>query len=87
MRLHILNSPSSLSRCQSSLSNTDSLILIEDAVVLSASLLNGVGESNAVYVLNDDLLRRGIKPSSHIKSVDYAQFVDLCAAHTQCLSW
>jgi tRNA 2-thiouridine synthesizing protein B len=87
MQLHILNSSASLSRCQSSISDTDSIILIEDAVVLSTSILQKVSASVAVYALNDDLARRGINPPDRIKALSFSEFVDLCADHTQCLSW
>lgn len=87
MHLHILNSPDSLRRCKGSVAHTDSLMLIEDAVVLSPSIFRDIYTGIAVYVLLDDIQRRGIKTPSNIKALNYAQFVDLCAAHTQCLSW
>lgn len=87
MQLHILNSSASLNRCLSSISDTDSIILIEDAVVLSTSIMQKVSASIAVYALNDDLARRGINPSDNIKALSYSEFVDLCVTHTKCLSW
>ncbi|CAA0118912.1 sulfurtransferase complex subunit TusB [Zhongshania aliphaticivorans] len=87
MHLHILNSTASLSRCQSSISDTDSIILIEDAVVLSASIPQILSENITVYALTDDLKRRGISAPNSIKEICFTQFVDLCAAHAQCLSW
>lgn len=87
MRLHILNTPDSLSRCKAVVENSDSLILIEDAVVLSPTIFSDIDTGTAVYVLLDDIQRRGLKTPSNIKALDYIQFVDLCAAHPQCLSW
>lgn len=87
MRLHILNSSASLNRCKSSLADTDTLMLIEDAVVLSSSIFSDVDTTITIYALADDLQRRGIKAPSNIEALNYPQFVDLCVAHTQCLSW
>jgi sulfur relay protein TusB/DsrH len=87
MRLHILNSPDSLPRCKSGVTNADSLILIEDAVVLLPSIYSAIDTSTAVYVLLDDVQRRGIETPGNVKTLDYLQFVDLCAAHTHCISW
>jgi sulfur relay protein TusB/DsrH len=87
MRLHILNSPDSLARCKSGVANADSLILIEDAVVLLPSIFSIIDVSTAVYVLVDDVQRRGVKTPGNVRALDYLQFVDLCAAHTHCISW
>lgn len=87
MKLHILNTIVSLDLCLSSLEKGDSLLLIEDAVVVAAD-----GEISArlalnLYALADDLDRRGIKPQAGVNRIDYAAFVDLCASHQHCLSW
>ncbi|WP_295877595.1 sulfurtransferase complex subunit TusB [uncultured Zhongshania sp.] len=87
MRLHILNSPESLSRCQSLLVETDSLIFIEDAAVLACRQLSGVNADISLYALDDDLKRRGIIAASNVNAVTMEEFVDLCAEHSQCLSW
>ncbi|WP_269619214.1 DsrH/TusB family sulfur metabolism protein [Zhongshania sp. BJYM1] len=87
MHLHILNSPASYDRCKSSLSDTDAIILIEDAVTLSPSILGSTGQDIAFYALRDDLLRRGITPNQKINLLDFPEFVDLCVAHPQCISW
>ena len=87
MQLHSLNSSASLRRSQGSISDTDSIIVIEDAVVLSTSILQKISASIAVFALNDDLARRGINPPDRIKALSFSEFVDLCADHTQCLSW
>ena len=87
MSLHILNSPSSLSRCLFSLSDGDTIILIEDAVLLAASPMTLTFSDISVAALTDDLDRRGIRPCPEIKTLDYIGFVDLCVQHRHCLSW
>lgn len=87
MHLHILNSPASYDRCKRCLLNTDAIILIEDAVTLSPSVLSNLAPEIKLYALGDDLKRRGIKPLQKIHVLDFLKFVDLCVVHPQCISW
>lgn len=66
------------------MSDTDSLLLIEDAVVLS--LQNTLKKH---YVLEEDLVARGLLSSCHSSwtLVDYTQFVDLTLELDKTVSW
>jgi len=85
--LHILNSTSSLSRCQFSLTDGDAVILIEDAVLLAASNIEITSGDASIYALSDDIDRRGVNLVGSVTLVDYSGFVELCAQHRHCLSW
>jgi sulfur relay protein TusB/DsrH len=87
LKLHILNTIASLDLCLSSLEKGDSLLFIEDAVVLAADGQISAKLTQNLYALADDLDRRGIKPQAEVNPIDYDAFVDLCASHQHCLSW
>ena len=94
MRLHIVNkSPeqnSALADCLAHCADTDSLLLIEDAVVAAVKGHPALQEyAGKIYALQEDVAARGIQAllSADVALVDYAGFVALCAEHRQNLSW
>ena len=82
--LYILNNPSLYAQCTKAMSDTDSLLLIEDAVALS--LQETVKQH---YVLEEDLVARGLL-ASYDRSwelADYPIFVDLSLAFDKTVTW
>jgi len=82
--LYILNNPNLYQQCKKAMTDSDSLLLIEDAVVLS--LENTVKNH---YVLEEDLIARGLLLSCHNSwtLVDYTQFVDLTVKLDKTITW
>ena len=98
--LHTINkSPfenNTLSSCFSRIAKDSSVILIEDAVVASmqntkfSDLVSKASKNNKVYVLEPDLLARGLDKSKIIDGVTpvgYDDFVDLTVEHDSVQSW
>ena len=98
--LHTINkSPfenNTLSSCFSLIAKDSSVILIEDAVVASmqntkfSDLVSKASKDNKVYVLEPDLLARGLDKSKIIDGVTpvgYDDFVDLTVEHDSVQSW
>jgi tRNA 2-thiouridine synthesizing protein B len=73
-------------------SNTDAILLIEDAVYLanpnhhSHSLISAF---NRVFVLAPDLRARGLSQlvSDNLTQVEYLGFVELTESHSASLTW
>lgn len=74
----------------------DALIMIEDAVVgackagANAAMIEGAAKDVEIYVLEPDLLARGIARTDIAECarvVDYGGFVDLVAKHSRTQSW
>lgn len=91
MILHILNktTPDLLTQLCAASSQSDVILLIEDAVyhALSANTLSQLGEHAAqVCVLADDASARGIT-TSHLTTIDYTGFVELSARSSKTVSW
>ncbi|MAR92795.1 MAG: sulfurtransferase complex subunit TusB [Pseudomonadota bacterium] len=94
MILHIVNqSPfthQALARCLSLRAPEDSVLLIEDGVLL---LANAGGRATLpgpeqLFVLEEDAVTRGLSLQPDLASaVDYSGFVDLVARHDKTLSW
>ncbi|GAA0213892.1 hypothetical protein GCM10009123_21370 [Kangiella japonica] len=81
--LYILNKPSLLSQCQSAMSADDGIILVEDAVVIAAQ-----DKANTdYYVLEEDLIARGLTPKDDWNIKDYEGFVELTLAYDKTVSW
>ena len=81
--LYILNKPSLLSQCQSAMSEDDGLILIEDAVIVAAQ----EKPMSQYYVLEEDLIARGLKPKEGWTIKDYEGFVALTLAYDKTVTW
>lgn len=92
MILHTLNtSPSdrtAFQTCAASLSENDSLLLIEEAVYwLLPHYRNELTRLPArILALEPDLLARGINPDG-VNCVDDAGFVELAVTHDSVISW
>lgn len=80
--LYILNNPSLYQQCQNAMAADDGLLLIENAVVLAnqAAVKHG-------YVLEEDLIARGLSTDSSWKVKDYDGFVDLTLDYDKTVSW
>jgi len=98
--LHTVNkSPyerSSLKSCLDHVSEGDSILLIEDAVVGArqggkfVEVLKAERPACAIYVLGPDLAARGMKEedlAEGILSVDYGGFVDLTVSNERVCAW
>lgn len=95
--LHTINkSPythSCLAECLRVCSADDVILLIEDGVY--AALDGGEwtntlrAKTSVVYVLQPDVAARGLtdRIAPHIKSVDYAGFVQLCIEQPNMIAW
>lgn len=82
--LYILNNPNLYHQCKKAMTDTDSLLLIEDAVALS---LQATVKNH--YVLEEDLIARALLSSCHNSwtLVDYTQFVDLTLKLDKTITW
>ena len=94
MILHIVNkSPfqhSALSQSLCALSEQDSVILIEDGVLLLTNPDHCPGRPTAarLFVLESDCAARGLAPDPDIATVvNFDQFVELVALHNKTISW
>ena len=95
MVLHIINqSPfthDAWKKCLQLMSGTDSLLLIEDAVLLlsNPNYLTNLPQPSHCYALRSDIEARGmqLKSNTHVQLVDFDGFVDLVANHDKTMSW
>ncbi|MBA53094.1 MAG: sulfurtransferase complex subunit TusB [Pseudomonadales bacterium] len=94
MILHIVNrSPfthSALQQSLQALGDEDSIILIEDAVLLLSSPANTatLPPGDRLYVLQSDCEARGVTLNTEVATpADYARFVELVAQHSRTVSW
>jgi sulfur relay protein TusB/DsrH len=72
------------------MSPEDSLLLIEDAVLLlgNPNLTIDLPAPSRLYALLDDCNARGIQPDASIATpIDFKGFVDLVARHPKSVSW
>jgi len=96
--LHTLNKPESHAELNEELARVispdDALLLLEDGVYQALRL--DVTESKDwsalcehVYILEDDLHARGLKPPSNPNStvISYLEFVKLCVQYDKIVSW
>jgi tRNA 2-thiouridine synthesizing protein B len=94
--LHVLShSPftdTRLSSCLRLLGSQDALLLCGDAVYAlqpgTAAWAELAGrEALALFVLEEDLLARGIELPSGAKAIDYPAYVELTLAHDKVNTW
>ena len=96
MILHTVNSSPfnthALKECLSNLAEQDSLLLLEDAVVVSQvqgeffSVLKQLSEQGRLMILEEDAIARGITPAVG-KLCSYNAFVLLAIGHKSQLAW
>jgi sulfur relay protein TusB/DsrH len=82
MILHTINKPEILLSCEELIKDSDSVLLLEDAVYLANDPIPGL-----VHALRSDVLARGFKilERQKIKLIDYKEFVELtCRAEKVC---
>lgn len=95
MILHIVNqSPfhnNALQRCIDLMTESDSLLLIEDAVLLLSNpdYMAELPEKARCFGLLNDIESRGLvlEPNSFLQPIDYEGFVDLVVQHDKTMSW
>ena len=95
MILHIVNqSPFShhaLHNCLKLMGSNDSLLLIEDAVLLisSPNYMSTIPDRVRCYALLSDIEARGMqsKSNTRVETIDFEGFVDLVAHHDKTMSW
>ncbi len=95
MILHLIaTSPFShpaMTRCLECLGTNDSILLMEDGVLLLAQpkLLPDLGAHQHLYVIEQDVLARGLNSHQYpaVEPVNYEQFVELVTQHQKTLTW
>jgi tRNA 2-thiouridine synthesizing protein B len=95
--LHIINkspfSHSTLRDCLRICDRGAAIILIEDGVYAAAAGTEWakilVARCEKIYALAPDIAARGLRGNiaDEIKSIDYADFVQLCCEHATIQSW
>jgi sulfur relay protein TusB/DsrH len=86
--LYILNNPSLFEQCQSAMRPTDGLLLIENAVILAThSNVAQPVSGDQSFVLEEDLIARGLKANHSWTCKDYEGFVELTLAFDKTVSW
>ena len=81
--LYILNNPNLLEQCLSAVTKNDALLLIENAVVLAQQVQPEI----AGFVLEEDLISRGLDANTAWKKKDYDGFVALTLEYDKSVSW
>jgi len=83
---------STIADCIKLMTNEDTLLLIEDAVIASQAKhaltvdLTRLSEQGRLMVLSEDLNARGLKNKLG-KACNYADFVDLVIQHKSQMAW
>lgn len=81
--LYILNNPDRFQQCSAVLNENDGLLLIENAVVLAQQL----EPKTAGFVLEEDLVARGLDSNGSWGKKDYDGFVALTLEYDKTVSW
>lgn len=82
--LHIINHLADVPSCLPFIADDDALMLCGDAVYALRQPLN---QSMSLYALAEDIQARGLESFTQAKTVDYSEFVALCAAYTKVVAW
>lgn len=82
--LHIINHLADVKTCQALIADTDAVLLCGDAVY---ALRQPLGLTHRLYALAEDVQARGFEPFNQAKSVDYPEFVALCASYAKVVAW
>ncbi len=91
--LHQVNRLASIAVCGSACAQTDSIVLIEEAVSILLTLEElsaQFGSEHNIYVLETDARARGIPlppESTNMSAVSLDEWVALCASHDRVVSW
>ena len=90
--LHTLNKlpdEALLNELNLAVTETDSLVLIEEAVYLARLDAGHRFNLKTIYMLDADAQARGVSEpySSTIKPIGYDEWVQLSACHDRCISW
>ncbi|MGR6873956.1 sulfurtransferase complex subunit TusB [Pseudomonas sp. HK3] len=95
MTLHLIQkspfSNSALKDCLAIINTNDSVLLMQDGVYACKDkafidLANSTA-SNKIYALTDDLRARGVDAIDHLQTINYTEFVELCAHSNNVISW
>ncbi|RDX37294.1 sulfurtransferase complex subunit TusB [Kangiella sp. HD9-110m-PIT-SAG07] len=81
--LYILNNPQLFEQCTLAMGTQDALLLIEDAVVLSEQQSSDENH----FVLEEDLIARGLNSGSSWNKKNYNEFVALTLEYNKSVSW
>lgn len=93
MILHLVNkspfSNNSLHQCLQLLGERDSIVLLEDAVLLLANpqAASGLPPAERLFAIESDIQARGLSACAGITGVEYEQLVELVVRHDKTLSW
>ena len=80
--LHLVSSQNSVDRVVKHLSNNDAVLFIGDGAFDTCYI-----DQMSVYVLEDDLLARGIPLPQGVEAVGYSKFVELVVEHENSITW
>ncbi|GAA4355955.1 sulfurtransferase complex subunit TusB [Kangiella marina] len=81
--LYILNNPKLFDQCRSAMSENDAMLLIENAVIVSRQL----PAIEHGFVLEEDLIARGLAQDTDWTKVSYKGFVELTLEYDKSVSW
>lgn len=84
MILHTINKVSALALCSDLIAEGDKVVLLEDGVYLGLQPL-----PFPVFAIRVDVDARGLtgRLTQHTESIDYSDFVHLCAGADKVCSW
>ena len=84
MIVHTINKVSALSLCSNLIAEDDQIVLLEDGVYIGLQPL-----PFSVFAIRVDVDARGLsgRLTEQIESIDYSDFVSLCAEADKVCSW
>lgn len=84
--VHLLSNASALNSCLQTIEQNDALLLLGDGVFAARDeRLKRL--SISISAINEDAISRGVELMSHVKSVNYDEFVELIVNHHSSVSW
>lgn len=81
--LHLVNHVETLAGLADGLSAGDTLVLCGNAVSHRGTWPAHV----SLCAMAEDLEARGMAPADGMRTLDYAQLVELCCSHAQVIAW
>lgn len=84
--VHLVSQASALGSCLKHVAADDAVLLLGDGV-LAAPDARLAALKAAVAAIDDDAASRGVKLKSPVRSVGYAEFVNLIVEHDASVTW
>ena len=82
--LYLVNNPKLIEQCQAAMSSQDAVLLIEDAVTIATQPCSAGVDG---FVLDEDLIARGLESVQGWSRTDYVGFVSLTLKFDKVVSW